>query len=262
MNLSERKVFRLLTFLELQSEKLTSTEEKPVADFRSLDDDGAEYLFEVKTRAVIETFRSDLIEKGEASREDYVGRTNVISGKIQHAKDQLSSSPSEKDPFRIIVFVSSEDEPDVEAEQFRSTIYGIVDLLIPGDLGIAKAIPCLYFTFSDFFRYPEIDGAIILTSEWMQLCPNPFGLKQKEFEKSYLHRKYENVGAIINPEKTEQDGEAFIVDCDIDRRDKKKLLAYITKKYDLEMEPIPFEPKHLKYAVRLRTESPSDDMES
>jgi hypothetical protein len=258
MNPSEDKVFKLLKFLELPSEKLTSTSEEPIADFKGIDNAGDEYLFEVKTRSVDEYFQSELMEKGEASREDYVGRTNVISGKVQHAANQLSSTASKADAFRIIVYVPSEDEPEVEAEQFRATVYGIVDLLLPGDSGAAKAIPCFYFTFSDFYRYTDIVAAIILTSGWMQLCPNPFSHRHEDFEKSYLFRRYEKLGAIFLPSDVENEGRAFIADCDVDRRNKEAVLAYITEKYELPNVPIPFEPKQLKYAIRLRTESPNN----
>lgn len=253
MHITEKKTKKFFEHFGLKVQKLKSNNKK-IADFLGHSPDGSKYIIEVKSRDTDTNFYNDLNKYGEASREDDVGKSNVASRKIRKATNQIQSSIEIDDQmkyFRIISFVSLQENSDIDTNQFRSTLYGIKTLIVPDDKGDAKSIPCAYFDYSDFYRYPLLDGVILLTNRWAQLCPNPFSEHINDFESSHIYKKLSSNGAVFLPKDAEETGLLYIADCDIERSNEKQLIHFIKNKYQLETDPIVVEPKHIEHAVKL-----------
>jgi len=75
-----------------------------------------------------------------------------------------------------------------------------------------------------------------------RICLNNYGLKVEAFRQTGLYQLHENHGAVADPERMEVRQEAFIADCNLDRRDEAALLGYIKQKYNLD-QVITFNPK-------------------
>lgn len=242
------------SFLESQGfnvERIPSAPDEQRADYRVTDENDV-YIIEVKGRFEDEEYMHDLLEKGEAIREDFVGPTNVVSRQIRDAAEQLRATPAELAAFRVMALVAGGDDPGVQAMQFQSTLYGTVDLLVPAEDGSALAVPCFYFTFNEFFNLRHVDAALILVPGGSRVCLNSFSPRAEEFRHTRLWQLHEREGQICDPEQMEMREEAFIADCDLDRHDEPVLRSYIQNKYGLEHLPLPFKPKKVTAAKVVR----------
>lgn len=246
MDIAEEGIYSLLKFTSLKVERISEDTQEQRADFRAFDNEGNEYIIEVKSSSKDEEFTSQLLKYGEAFKEENAGRTNPMSKKIREAEQQIATTSASQGVFRLIALVTSEEDPRIDATQFVSTIYGIVKLFQQVPNGTALLTPCFYFTFNEFYNLRDIDGVIILDQNKSQLCINSFSHKKGPFKSSILYKQYESNDAIIDPEMLEIGGEVFIVDCDIDRRDEDALLCYIQEKYNLENKPVSFTPKQIQ----------------
>jgi hypothetical protein len=143
--------------------------------------------------------------------------------------------------------VTAHDDPEIHVAQFQSTLYGMVDLLVPADDGSALAVPCCFFTFSEFFNLRYVDAALILVPGGTRICLNSFSPRVYEFRTTWLCQLHASTGAVCDPEDREMQKKAFVADCHLDRRDELLMRDYIRRKYGLEHLPphlpIPFSPK-------------------
>jgi len=209
-----------------------------------------QFIAEVKSRGRDEDFERSMERFGHAESQRAAGRSNPISRQISVAGRQLAATAAE-DPslLRIIVFVAAGDDPELQVDQFQATLYGTVDLLRE-DVGGAVAVPCFYFTFSDFCRLPGIDAAVVLVPPTARLCVNSFGVRRDRLGESNLYKALSAVGAVTDPEAQERMGQAFLADTDIDRRDEAAMLGYVRSKYGLP-ELLPFKPTKYRAAVNV-----------
>jgi len=218
------------------------------ADY-SIENAGERLIAEVKSRGPDEEFERQMERVGRASSEQSFGRANPISRQIREASGQLAATFPENPSWpRILVLVAAGDNPDLQVEQFRATLYGTIHLLRAGGVG-AVAIPCFYFTFNDFYRFRDIDAAVVLTPRGALLWLNAFGKRRDRVRETTLFKKLSAVGAVTDPDLLERAGEAFLVDTDMDRRDEDVTLAHVRSKYG-HPELITFKPKNFRAAVQ------------
>lgn len=233
--------------------------EKPLkrADYRVTDGNDV-YIIEVKGRIQDKKYRKDLLSGKVACRQASLGRTNPVTKQIRIAAQQLKSTPADSRAFRVIALVAAGDDPDAQFIQFQSTLYGTVDLLVPQLDGSIDPVPCFYFTFNEFFKFPFLDSALILVPGGRRVvCLNPFSPRANEFRNTRLWHLHETEGNIRDPEQLEKRREAFIADCKLKRRDESSLLDFIRCKYELEYLgkhwPQVFKPKrHTKAKIAPR----------
>lgn len=160
-NDAERQVRTFFESQRFHVERITSLQDERRADYR-ITHANEVYIIEVKGRIEDEEYERNLVEQGEAIREDLLGYTNPVSKQIRDAAKQLIVTPAEPSAFRVIEVVTAYNDYETHAEQFQSTLYGMVDLLIPAENSHARAILCYYFTFSEFYNLPKVDAALIL----------------------------------------------------------------------------------------------------
>ena len=226
-----------LQFLRAFGYEVTRIAEEPGerrADFLAIKT-GETILVEVKGKSEDERYRRILLETGEASKLKTMGRTNPISGQIREAITQLRATPLQGDPFRLLILVTPSDDPDVSASQYKSTLYGIVDIVTPSDDGSAVAHPCFYFTFSEFYDAPDIDGAVVIVDQGSRLLVNGFSSRLARFRQTFLYRGHDRSNALDDPVTMESGGKAFIADGPLPRNRPGDVLAYIKTKYRLSV---------------------------
>jgi hypothetical protein len=188
-------------------------------------------LVEVKSRRRDEGFDQDLEQFGRAQSQQTLGRRNPISKQISDAAGQLAATAAENSSsLRLVVFVTADDDPKVQFDQVEATLYGKIDLLCEGSAGVV-AVPCFYFTFSEFFRTPSVDAAMVLTPMGGRLLINAFSGRRGRLGASKLYQELLAAGAVTDSEAQELMGDAFLADTDIDRRDEAAILSYIRNKY-------------------------------
>jgi len=225
----------------------------PQADFR-IQHESDRYIVEVKGRGPDQDFARQLRESGQAGSQAPMSRTNTISRQVSEAAGQLATTdPTDDASIRLMAFVAAGDDPELQVDQFQKTLYGTVDLLkeaSPRPL----AVPCYYFTHSDFFRYRHIDGALVLAPSGARLCVNDKGNHCSQLRASGLFTRLNAHGAVTDPERAESSGEGFIADTGHDRADEDGVLAYVREKYS-RPELITFKPIKVRSAVNINWES-------
>lgn len=225
----------------------------PSADFRAVSRT-ERLVVEVKSKDPDEDFARQLRVGSRAESEAPIARTNVLSARVGEAADQLAATaPRDKSLLRLVAFVAAQDDPDLQVEQFQRTIYGSVELLREGESRV-RSVPCLYFTFSDFFRLPEVDGALVISPRGGRLCLNAFSARCAQLRATVLHARLAVSGAVTDPEVDERTGKLMIADTDIDRRNEAAVLAFVRKKYD-RPELFAVAPKRIRVAVKVPWES-------
>ena len=213
-----------------------------------------QFIAEVKSRGQDVEFERSMEQFGHAESQQTTGRSNPISKQISVATRQIAATADqEPSSLRVIVFVAAGDDPDMQVEQFQATLYGRVYLLREGDAGVV-AVPCFYFTFSDFFRFNDVDAAVVITPAGARLYINSFAGRRDRLRQSKLHKVLSAAGAVTDPEAQEQRGDAFLADTDIDRRDETAILDYVRRKYG-RPELLTFRPKKFRAAVTVRHQS-------
>ena len=239
LNFLERHGFSVQEICEVPGERR--------ADLRATHN-AEEYLVEVKSRIADEVYFSELYATGTAERKKFLGRTNAVSAQVRDGAEQLVTTPSTPEAFRLLALIAFGDDPETQASQFQATLYGTVDVLTPGEAGSAVATPCFFFSFSEFFRLRHIDAAMIMIPGASRLCLNSFGYCLPEMRESSLTKLYAENDGLIDPSSLEAKGEAFLADCNLDRRDEAALLRYVQEKYGLQ-HAFTFNPNKYTAAV-------------
>ncbi len=212
-NDAERQVRGFLEAERFQVERIPSLpHEEQRADYRVIHENEI-HIVEVKGRIENQKYVQDLLKKGEAIKESIVGRTNPVSKHIREAAEQLKTTPAESSAFRVIALVTADDDSEVHSTQFQSTLYGMVDLLVPAKDGSAVAVPCFYFTFNEFFNLRYVDAVLILMLDGSRICLNSFSSRAHEFRRTWLYQLHSRAGAVCDPEEMEIQRKAFVADC-------------------------------------------------
>jgi len=189
------------------------------------------YLVEVKSR---EDDKNELEEKNEVLSQGKIYgqnkaliRKNTVSGIIRDGCDQLKNYGKDS-WYRIVWLCAIGDAQKAKYEQFKAAIYGKTQMFdLDGD---AYHRPCYFYRDSDFFRYRNtLDAAIVSTLDEVELCLNPFSVKNVEFKKSTLVKLFKD--SVCDPIKDESEGYAYIVDSDIDRKNENAVMSYLRDKY-------------------------------
>ena len=193
--------------------------------------DGASFVFELKEKidniALLAEERARL-EAGEVvSRAEPAGRTNRVSGIVRYGVDQLSSYQAPPGAFHLLWLHAGGSNAELQMEQFRATLYGMTNIF---DLDSPHTIRCYYFHHSDFYRWRDVlVGAVLSTLDHLQLCLNTASPRIEEFRRSPLVQTL--ASGLLDPERLEREGSAFIADCDVDRNQQGAALRFIQQKY-------------------------------
>ncbi len=158
-------------------------------------------------------------------------RNETLSGIIRGAAKQLRSSTDKPHDFRLIWFTATGVDAEAKYEQFMVTLYGRTNIVELNAEGYRR---CYYFRNSDFFRRATVvDGAVAAyvdgTSITAGLCLNSLSPRYAELRRSSVVSPFGT--AVEDPAGLEARGSAFVLDCDLNRKDEGQLLAYLKTKY-------------------------------
>ena len=223
--------------------RIDETPEAKRADLR-VSDSTDSYLVEVKSRQD-DGFERALRVSGVAESMTELAYDNSISGKIGNAVKQLDTTAQESDEYKLLWY---QDLTEDETIRVFKTLYGIVELIQPAESG-AESIDCLYFTFSDFFRYTTLVGAVLGHSNGGLLLLNSKCPVLPSFRESRLYREFgSRDNRVWDPIRLENDGKIYVADCPEGRRDEVAMIEYVKKKYGVSVL-IPARPMHVRIGV-------------
>lgn len=229
----EERAKRTLEALRLQVVRNFEDSKAKVCD--SLATDGNQpYLIEVKTKEEDLSFLAQLNATGQAKQPLPLSRTNTMSGIIRKAIDQLNAREAAKESFKLIYFAlyKTTDE-NVTYKQLRSTLYGIQDITVFKTKDEFELTECFYLTHTDFRRFQDLDAVVVEMPNGLELWPNPFSPRADEFARSALYQSFKRGNAVFDPVELEKNGQCFIPDFNIDRKDQAALIDNVKTKYNL-----------------------------
>ena len=194
-------------------------------------DRAVEYILELKTRRddpEREVARTRTLTCGELFEEHMpLVRRNTIAGIIRDACQQLENH-EDRTPFRVVWLAATDSAQDAKMRQFEAALYGLTQMFDwDGD---SFHRPCYFFRNSEFFRHRLVlDAAIVSSLSTAKLCLNPFSSRASAFRSTEMVARFGT--AVRDPLTEEAAGEAYFVDCDLDRKDEEAVMAYLRTKY-------------------------------
>jgi hypothetical protein len=158
-------------------------------------------------------------------------RNETFSGIIRDAAKQLRSSTDKPHDFRLMWFTATGVNAQAKYEQFMATLYGRTNIVELNADGYRR---CYYFRNSDFYRRAAVvDGAVAAyvdgRSITTKLCLNSLSPRYAALRQSSVVSPFGT--AVEDPADLEARGTAFVLDCDLNRKDEGPLLAYLETKY-------------------------------
>ena len=208
-----------------------TNEESP--DFLILDHTST-YILELKTKFPSDEEideREKILSMGEIyGIDELIARKKELSKIIHKAKNQLRNYKKGQDILRLVWLSSTGYLAELRLDQFETTLYGSVYLQSTERYGC-----CYFFSNSDFFNYREVLDAAIVSKESdgkksVRLLINPLSPRYSQMKDSSLLKCFKE-GSIVDPIALEEKGLAFLVDGDVDRKDKEAVLQYLKGKY-------------------------------
>ena len=212
----------------------SDAQEKKEADFLAIFDD-VRVLIEEKTKEDDPEYlaaRARELERGQIHAATVPLRRNeTLSGIVRDASKQLRSSSDLQHDFRLVWFTATGVSAQGKYEQFMSTLYGRTNILEMNADGYRR---CYYFRNADFFRRASvIDGAVAAYTDGKsisaRLCLNALSPQYEALKRSAVLPPFGT--AVEDPIELEAEGAAFILDCDLNRKDEGPLLSYLQTKY-------------------------------
>lgn len=199
-------------------------------DLRTLKD-GITMFVEVKTRTEDAQLRKKMESVALGETEAILtslDKHNSLSSDIEKANAQLGAIASAQD-LRLLWFLVDNGLFVYDAcEQMKATLLGL-RMVFGKRSGKKQTRPCCYAAPADFFRYQEIDGAIIEQSGELILIPNQFSPRKTGFTNSPIYKAV--APAILDIRQAELEGAAYVIDGAVDRKNDAALLDFLRKKY-------------------------------
>lgn len=194
-----------------------------------------EYLVEAKGKGETtnwRTFLSEVRERGLATTAREIKQWNTVSAVIRDAHDQLVATPASDSAFRILWLVAAHADSSFVLSSVEKRLFGLENLVaIKSTRSLPETKLCYYYSHSDFVRLPDLDAAVLSTQEAGFMCVNSFSPRRCSLRTSRLYEILNRGGAIRDPEISEQRGDAFLIDGNIDRTSGKAQWNFLREKY-------------------------------
>lgn len=226
-------VQKALESLGFKAEIIPEDQTKRQADLRITELPYATYI-EVKSRLIDEKAKK-VIETAVpggpvVSYSGEAGKQNYFSSLVQDASEQLAATAGQLD-YRVLWFLANAIPEFVAAdEQMRATLLGIRHVFCKR-AGENKYLPCYYAGYADFYRYKDLDGAVIQNKEGAVLLVNEFSPRVKGFKESSIYQCFAGKNAARLASLEEEKGNGFLLDGNVDRKNEKQVLEYLRVKY-------------------------------
>jgi hypothetical protein len=92
--------------------------------------------------------------------------------------------------------------------------------------------PCVYAGYADFFRYRDIDGAMMEIDGELTLILNQFSERREAFASSPICAAVSP--AIVDVQRYAAEDRYYVIDSDVNRKDDHALLAFLGIKYPMD----------------------------
>ena len=194
--------------------------------------EGVTMFVEVKTRTEDAELRTRMESVGIGATESFLvslDKHNSLSSDVGKANAQLRAMASVQD-LRLLWFRADNGLFIQDAtQQIGATLLGI--RMVMGKCGGEKQTKaCIYAGYADFFRYKEIDGAMIESDDGgIMLIPNEFSPRHDLFLRSPISRAV--APAVFDVREGDREGAFYVVDGDVNRKDEQALLLFLREKY-------------------------------
>lgn len=197
--------------------------------------DGDIFLIEVKAK------RDDASRKGQMEKAFELDSTfeevlpmrprNRVSAIVRHGVRQLGAQwPG--DPLRLLWFTALGRHAEVYARQIRATLLGSTRLIDLQETSWQRE--CFFFHNSAFHRWQkELDGAVIAQSKSGQLLVNPFSPRADRLRRSSMAVTFGR--GVLDPIALAGEGDACIVEGDVDRGNEAAVQRLLQQKYERPM---------------------------
>lgn len=235
MDENEKLALALFDAFGLRAEKIPECDEKSPDFLVTLED--RRLLFELKTKFDSDQVlgkRDTKLDSGEIHEHfSKLDRTNLLSAIVRKAREQLETQKQKLNADECYVFLlSSGPYAHDKYDQFINTIYGR-NLIVPMGNNAPEPKYFYYYGYNDFFRHREIlDGALVCDGRRATLCLNTFSANYEKIRSSGFGDKL--TSGILDPLTLEENGQAYVLDSDIDRKKTESIDKYLIKKYSLE----------------------------
>ena len=90
---------------------------------------------------------------------------------------------------------------------------------------------CYRCTYSDYYRYTDIDATVINHDNEGQMLLNPFSPRLEEFRSSRICEYFLSRNAVISPEQEEREGSALILRSEADLSDERTVANALEAQY-------------------------------
>ena len=237
MDQIENRIIEFFNRFDIRAEKIPESDEKTPDFF--IEHKGDRILIELKSRFDSDELtekRENDFKKGQIHEfNTMISRDNQTSNRVKDAYKQLKTQKKEYDADYCYIFLlASGFHPHTQFSKFEMNLYGIKEIMSVGDEIYKGHKKCFYYTHSDINRIRNIiDGAfIMMKDQFYRLCINNLSVNHHDSKESdFVKRFYPHVQ---DPLDQEGNGEAYIVEGDIDRSDEESVKSYISKRYGLK----------------------------
>ncbi len=236
----KKVVIGILKEIGLEAKRIRGQNNLRTPDIKAWDKKD-KYIIELKNKSddpeEVKKYREALKPGKIVGKTTPTGPRNRLYAIITDGVNQLTSYDSEHTTFHIIWIHTSGRDPSLLDNRFRATLFGTQYLF-----STQKGTPtwtCFYFKESSFYSHRnELDGAILTylnqSQLCVQLCVNTLSPYYRKFSQSFLYRSLAK--GLCNPEIEilKQDKNAWIADCNYDRKEEGRILKYLREKHNLD----------------------------
>lgn len=196
-----------------------------------------EYLVEVKEKQAnpdLAEDREEAFGKGEVFKiSESLKTKTILQNVVNNGRRQIKSYVTDDSIFRVVWVHCTGLAYDSTREQTICGLYGSVDLV---DHSSEEAImrTCYYFGNSHFFKYSDSIDAVMVSGRKGEtaLCLNNYSPRYEQLKESALVQTMPD--GVRDPIKEEAEGEAFLVDGEVNRGKPEEVLNSLRTKYKTE----------------------------
>ncbi len=163
-------------------------------------------------------------------REWDLGRKNRLSAVAQEASRQIADSQHYYPGVGVLWFRARPHLGFDDSElQMQATLLGIRDVVwIRGD--DSRGTRAFGATFSDFYRFPNIDAAVLEIEDKGRLLLKPFSRRKAELKRTRLYEFFAKTGGVLDIDQIPAP-KAFIVRGEVDRSDENAVRRALCEQY-------------------------------
>lgn len=194
-------------------------------------------IIEAKSKAPNQGY-IDLLEKVKAQGYGTIPREevawNAMSSIVEKANRQLEATPAPENAVRVLCISCLHDDWEYVLDTFRHRLYGDVELTIFQEINSLPVLigtrSCLYYDYSDFYRYRSIDAVVLASPIGVKVLVNEFGIRVRQFRLTKLYSETKQKGVLYDPESLRELNKVLAI-YDLSERNQYTKRQYLLDNY-------------------------------